>query len=92
MKFEGKFEGREISPRAARIEVDYDVLVRGQAGEVRAQILNLSRSGFRIRSSASLEVGSRVTLEVGKLQPVKAIIRWATEHEAGGVFVDPVAL
>lgn len=92
MKFEGKFEGREISPRAARIEVAYDVLVRHETGEVRAQILNLSGQGFRIRLSDALEAGSQVTLEVANLPPVKAIIRWASEYEAGGVFVEPVAL
>ena len=55
MKFEGKFEGREITPRAARIDVKYDALVRSDCGAVDAMILNVSCKGFRLHTAEELE-------------------------------------
>ena len=92
MKFEGKFEGREIMPRAARIDVKYDALVRAACGAVDAMILNVSRKGFRLYTAEELEAGMEVTLEVDKLAPVRGLIRWSCGDEAGGVFVDAIAL
>jgi hypothetical protein len=92
MKFEGKFDGHELHRRAARTDVVFDVLVRCAAGDLDAQIVNLSGSGFRLRSSEPLEVGAQVALEVAKLPPVKAVVRWTRGREAGGVFLDAVTL
>ena len=92
MKYDGKLEGREFEPRAARIDVDYDALVRLDWGAVEAQILNVSNQGFRLRSRIELEPGEQVTLEVPKLEPVRGMIRWACGDECGGVFLEAVAL
>lgn len=92
MKFEGRFEGCELHRRPARTDVAFDVLVHCAAGDLDAQIVNLSGSGFRLRSSTPLEVGAEVALEVAKLPPVKAVVRWARGCEAGGVFLDAVTL
>jgi hypothetical protein len=92
MKFDGKLEGRECVSRPARISVCYDALVRFDWGTVEAQILDVSGKGFRLRSRKELEPGSEVTLEVPKLAPVRAIIRWTSGKEAGGVFAEPAAL
>jgi hypothetical protein len=92
MKFEGHLEGRELEPRGARIAVRYDALVRCEAGDVEAQILNISGSGFRVRASQALEPGWDVYVKVAKHPPVKATIRWSSGLEAGGVFLESVAL
>jgi hypothetical protein len=92
MKHEAILEGQEWLPRDPRIDVDYDVRVRCDAGEIPAQVVNLSADGFRLLSSNPLQVGWEVTLEAGKFDPVKAVICWACGFEAGGVFAEPVAL
>ena len=92
MKLDGELDGREIEPRGARIGVAYDALLRCDAGEFDAQILNVSGKGFRLRSRIALEPGWDVSVHVAKLAPVRASIRWASGLEAGGVFLESVAL
>jgi hypothetical protein len=92
MKFEGQLEGEEVSQRPVRIGVSFDAQVRCGAREITAQIHNLSATGFCLRSNRALEPGSEVTLQVGKLPPVKALVRWVRGQDAGGVFVGPLAL
>ncbi len=92
MKFEGKFEGREFPLRDARIDTRYDALVRLDRGAVEAEILNVSGKGFRLRAATELEPGDQVTLEVPRVEPVKAVIRWVCGDECGGVFLEAVAL
>lgn len=89
---EGRLSGREINPRAIRVEVEYDALLRFDCAVIGAQILNVSSDGFRLRSAEELEPGMEVTVEVEKLEPVRAKIRWTCGHESGGVFLDPIAL
>jgi hypothetical protein len=92
MKFEGNFEGREITRRPTRIDVFYNAMVQCGEAEIAAQIFNLSARGFRLRSYVPLKAGSDVLLVVPKLPPVRASVRWANGCEAGGVLLDPVAL
>jgi PilZ domain len=92
MKFGGRLRGRELKPRAARIDVDYDALVRFDSTAVPAQILNVSSKGFRLRAAEELEPGMEVMLEVEKLEPVRGLIRWACGEESGGVFLEAIAL
>ena len=92
MKFEGKLEGRELVARPARIDASFDVLLRCPAGEFRASITNLSGSGFRLRSACTLEPGCEVSLELPKMPIVKGVIRWVAGNDAGGTFVEAVAL
>ena len=92
MKHETILSGTEWPPRAPRVEVDFDVRVLCENGEVDAQIVNLSSDGFRLLSANPLEAGWEVTLEAAKQFPVKALICWACGNESGGVFAEPVAL
>jgi hypothetical protein len=92
MKFEGKLEGHEIVQRPARIDASFDVLVRCAAGEFGASITNLSAKGFRLRSARALEPGWEISLEVPRMAPVRAVIRWVSGEDAGGVFAEAVAL
>ena len=92
MKHEAILAGEEWPSRDPRVEVDFDVRVHCETGEVDAQIVNLSSDGFRLLSANPLEVGWEVTLEAAKQFPVKALICWACGNESGGVFAEPVAL
>ena len=92
MRFERQLEGRELMQRAPRTDVSFKVRVRCAAGEFEARMINLSAGGFCLRSARALEPGCELTLEVAKLPPVRAMVRWAAGQEAGGVFTDPVTL
>jgi hypothetical protein len=83
MKHQAILAGQEWPPRDPRIDVDYDVRVHCEAGEIDAHI---------VHSANPLQVGWEVTLQAAKQFPVKALICWASGHEAGGVFAEPVAL
>ena len=92
MKHEAILAGDEFPSRDTRVEVGYDVNVHCEAGEIEAQLLNLSSDGFRLHSANPLQVGWAVTLEAAKQFPVKALICWACGLESGGVFAEPVTL
>lgn len=92
MKHEPILAGQEWLPRDPRTDVEYDVRVHCDGGDIDAQLVNLSADGFRLRSADPLQVGWEVTLEAGKYEQVKAVICWACGLEAGGVFAEPVAL
>jgi hypothetical protein len=92
MKHERNFVGREAPQRDPRIDVNYEVTVRGPRGEMAAELVNLSSDGFRLRCSEPLETGWKVMLEVPKHDPLKALVVWAAGLEAGGVFLESIAL
>lgn len=92
MKHEAIPEGQELLPRDPRVDLDFPVRVHCQAGDIEAQIVNLSSDGFRLRSENPLQVGWVVTLEAAKHFPVKALICWACGQESGGVFAEAAAL
>ena len=91
MKHEAILEGDWI-PRDPRVDVEFDLRVHTEAGEVDAQIVNLSSDGFRLHTANPLQVGWEVTLEAAKDFPVRALICWACGNESGGVFAESVAL
>ena len=79
--------------RAARITIHCSaVLTEPDGCELDVVILDVSRTGFRLHCRSELEPGAEVLLRVPKLPPVRALIRWTCGHEAGGIFLDPVAL
>lgn len=79
--------------RNPRVAVRYDaVLIEADGCELEVVITDVSRDGFRLESNAELEVGAEVRIRVGKREPVGALIRWTRGLEAGGVFLEPVAL
>lgn len=92
MKYEGRLEGREITPRAARKDVKYDALVRFAGAATEAMILNVSSQGFRLHVADELQPGMEVMLEVEELEPVRGQIRWTDGQESGGVFLEAIAL
>ncbi|HYX46574.1 MAG TPA: PilZ domain-containing protein [Sphingomicrobium sp.] len=92
MKHEGMLEGRELRPRGTRIDVRWNVIVKWAGRSIPAEIVNVSAKGFRLRTARALEVGTEVALRFAKDAPVEAVIQWVSGKEAGGVFVEPVAL
>ena len=79
--------------RPARVRVTYDaVLTESDGTEVDVMILNVSGVGFRLHARSELLPGSEVVLSVPMVESVRALIRWTKGLEAGGVFLDPVAL
>jgi hypothetical protein len=92
MKHEGMLEGRQLLPRGTRIDVRWNVIVRWGGRRIAAEVVNVSAGGFRLRTARALEVGAEVALRFAKDAPVKAIIQWVSGKEAGGVFVESVAL
>lgn len=92
MRHEAIVAERELLPRDPRVEGEFAVRVRCQAGDIDAQIINLSSDGFRLYSDNPLQAGWVVTLEAAKQFPVKALICWACGNDSGGVFAEPVAL
>ena len=92
MKFEGRLHGRELKPRAARVDVRYDALVRFDGTSVEAMVLNVSSKGFRVRAAEELEPGLQVMIECDRLEPVRGEIRWSCGDESGGVFLEAIAL
>ena len=92
MKHEAILAAEEWPSRDPRVDVGFDVRVHCEAGEIDAQLLNLSSDGFRLHSANPLQVGWEVTLEAAKQFPVRALICWACGNESGGVFAESVAL
>jgi hypothetical protein len=92
MKHEAILAGDEHLARDTRVDVGYDVQVHCEAGEIPAQLVNLSSDGFRLHSTDPLQVGWEVTLQAARHDRVKAVICWACGLESGGVFAEPVAL
>ena len=79
--------------REPRIGVRCDaMLVEPDGCLLDVVITDVSRDGFKLESRCELEVGSEILLQVAKLAPVKAMIRWTCGFEAGGIFLEPVAL
>jgi len=92
MKQEKPLEGREMGSRSPRIDAQFVVRLCCVLGEFPARVINLSSSGFRLRSTGALEPGWEVTLQLRKLPPVRCVIRWTKGKEAGGVFLEAIAL
>ena len=92
MKHEAILAGQDWLPRDPRVDVDFDVRLQCEDGQIDAQIINLSAEGFRLHSAKPVEVGWEITLEATKQFPVRALICWACGLEAGGVFAESVAL
>ena len=81
-------EGQAASPRATRILLNAPIAVEMDDGsQVRATLLDLSSSGFRVRSEELLHVGERVTLRMDGEDSMPGEIKWVTGFVAGGVFL-----
>jgi hypothetical protein len=79
--------------REPRVTLNCDgVITESDGCAIDVTIVDVSQTGFRVRSVAELEIGSSVSLRMSEARPVRAEIRWICGHEAGGVFLDPISL
>ena len=86
-------DGRGYRKRSARIRLRCDaVLTESDGCQVAVVITDVSKDGFRLQSRAELASGDEVELQVAKAAPVRARIQWTRGFEAGGTFLEPVAL
>ena len=89
---DGELGGRGFVPRPARIKTNFEVTVRCAGRQFDARITNLSGKGFGLCCARALEPGSEISLELPKVPPVRGVIRWVAGNDAGGLFMEAVAL
>lgn len=86
-------DSRGYRQRPARIDIRLDAtLIEPDGCRVPIVIVDVSRDGFRLQSRDELVTGDEVSLQVAKAPPVRARIEWTCGFEAGGTFLDSVAL
>lgn len=79
--------------REPRVDTQFRAtLIDSTGSEHRVIILDLSKSGFRLRTEEMFRIGEKVSLRTGRYGDVPAQIRWALGEEAGGLFLEKVEL
>ena len=77
--------------RAARVDTRIDTFLTDSDGNrIPVVVIDISRDGCRMETSAMLRISEKVKLEVPKYGTFAAQIRWALGNEAGAVFLEPV--
>ena len=88
-----QFRDRSQIKRAPRIDTRHEAIVVDTEGrKYVATVLDLSSGGFRLRSDETFKIGEYVAIRVSGYGDFSAQIRWTLGGEAGGVFLDPIAL
>ncbi|MDG5751400.1 PilZ domain-containing protein [Qipengyuania sp. XHP0211] len=84
----------ETRKQAERIEARHGVTivgrVYGQGGSREATIFDLSAHGCRVEDRSLARPGSRVTIKIGSIGPLGAVIRWRTDDMVGLKFESPL--
>ena len=79
--------------RSARIETDHKArLIIPDGRQLDVIVTQLSAGGFRLVVGEMLTVGDKVRILVDRYGAFPAEIRWATDDQAGGIFLEPVQL
>lgn len=79
--------------RERRAVLNFPAVVTESDGcTVDVTIVEVSASGFRLRSLSDLEIGSNVLLQMGDTRPVRIHIRRSCGDEVEGIFLDSIAL
>jgi hypothetical protein len=79
--------------REPRVDTAFKATLLDSSGTEHAvMVLDLSKSGFRLRCAEMLRIGEKVRLRTGRYGEFPAQIRWALGEEAGGLFLEPVTL
>lgn len=78
--------------RERRVTLNCEPVVVEPDGSTDVILVDMTQHGFRLRSKSELEVGVEVLLQVPKIPAVRGMIDWMSGHEAGGIFLDPIAI
>ena len=77
--------------RAARVDTRVETFLTDSDGNrIPVVVIDISRDGCRMETSAMLRISEKVQIEVPKYGTFAAQIRWALGNEAGAVFLEPV--
>ena len=77
--------------RAARVDTRVETFLTDSDGNrIPVVVIDISRDGCRMETSAMLRISEIVQIEVPKYGTFAAQIRWALGNEAGAVFLEPV--
>ena len=83
---------RTNKPRTGRVHTSFPATILVDGGpKVHGRVLNLSKSGFRLRLDAPLAVGDRILIDCEGIRSKGQVI-WACGTEAGGRFLEGVQL
>ena len=78
-------------PRRVQTSIEA-VLLGADGGETPVQVTDLSSGGFRLSGASGLVVGQQVQLRVSRYGDFPAKIQWVKGEDAGGLFLEPVAV
>jgi hypothetical protein len=77
------------APRPKRVRLDIEArLICADGEELTVTVIDISKSGFRLRVPESLFVGEQVQLKLGRSGYAAGVIRWIRGDEAGGEFTE----
>lgn len=84
---------RDHIKRAPRIQGCHEATLVDVLGRTYpVTVIDISSGGFRLEGEETFKIGEYVALRVPKFGDFPAQIRWALGREAGGVFLEPIAL
>ena len=79
--------------RAPRIEGRHHAIAVDSAGRTYdVTVVDISSGGFRIETEETFRTGEYITLRVARNDDFRTQILWTLGKEAGGMFLEPVAL
>jgi len=79
--------------RSPRVDTRFETTLTDSDGNVvPVTVVDISREGCRLETSATLKIGENVRIGVPKYGDFAAQVRWALGNEAGAVFLEPVFL
>jgi hypothetical protein len=77
--------------RSDRVPVDDSTQLRHRYA-IEIKIRDVSTRGFMAECGESVEIGSKVSLDVPGIGAVQAQVRWQIGSRMGGMFLDPISL
>lgn len=73
--------------------MNWDAVAIESDGRMHAVIVvDVTQLGFRLQKASRLKEGSEILLDSARIPALRARIEWVSGDEAGGVFLDPIAL
>jgi PilZ domain len=77
--------------RPPRVDTRIDTFLTDSDGNrISVVVMDISRDGCRLETTAMLRIGEKVTIDVPKYGSFPAQIRWSLGNEAGAVFLERV--